>query len=346
MFSLADGLVLRPLPVPRADQVVSVSATAPRATRRSSSNNNRTLVISTTSTCATARKASLVWRPTASRSRASPIGARPDRAEQARPRESAATSSTCSNSSLRSDAPSVPTRTACLDETRSSCSPTRRGPSSSDPILASSGGRSASVVSTSPSSAWRRQSFTGMHLALPPAFYHSHRDVVEARRRSARHAARTAQASAILEVRGRIKPGVSLEQARQEVASIARGLEQTYPDTNRNYGMLVKTAFDARLDERVAVGTDSVHAPDAGVRRSARGVRQRGRPAHEPCSRARERDGAATGDRRRPLPHHAANDHGKCSARRRRRCARTRDGLRRRAVASPSCRSSATSVCV
>ncbi|HYJ94880.1 MAG TPA: ABC transporter permease, partial [Vicinamibacterales bacterium] len=31
MFSLADGLVLRPLPVPRADQVVSVSATAPRA---------------------------------------------------------------------------------------------------------------------------------------------------------------------------------------------------------------------------------------------------------------------------------------------------------------------------
>ena len=49
-----------------------------------------------------------------------------------------------------------------------------------------------------------------------------------------------------------MKPGVSLEQARQEVASIARGLEQTYPDTNRNYGMLVRTAFDARLDERGA----------------------------------------------------------------------------------------------
>ena len=53
-----------------------------------------------------------------------------------------------------------------------------------------------------------------------------------------------------LEVRGRMKSGVSLEQARQEVASVARGLEQTYPDTNRNYGMLVKTAFDARIDER------------------------------------------------------------------------------------------------
>ena len=32
--------------------------------------------------------------------------------------------------------------------------------------------------------------------------------------------------------------------------AIARGLEQAYPDTNRNYGLLVKTAFDARLEER------------------------------------------------------------------------------------------------
>src|SRR4030095_4918184 len=55
-----------------------------------------------------------------------------------------------------------------------------------------------------------------------------------------------------LEVRGRLKAGVSLEQARQEVASIARGLEQTYPDTNRNFGMLIRTPFEARLDERGA----------------------------------------------------------------------------------------------
>ena len=41
MFSLADGLVLRPLPVPRADQVVSVSATAPRASETFFLNNNR-----------------------------------------------------------------------------------------------------------------------------------------------------------------------------------------------------------------------------------------------------------------------------------------------------------------
>src|SRR5262245_38691506 len=31
MFSLADGLVLRPLPVPRPNQVVSITAIAPRA---------------------------------------------------------------------------------------------------------------------------------------------------------------------------------------------------------------------------------------------------------------------------------------------------------------------------
>src|SRR5262245_15499379 len=41
MFSLADGLVLRPLPVPRPDQVVSVSATAPRASEVFFLTNNR-----------------------------------------------------------------------------------------------------------------------------------------------------------------------------------------------------------------------------------------------------------------------------------------------------------------
>src|SRR6185503_7195274 len=41
MFSLADGLVLRPLPVPRADQVVSISAIAPRASEVFFLANNR-----------------------------------------------------------------------------------------------------------------------------------------------------------------------------------------------------------------------------------------------------------------------------------------------------------------
>src|SRR4029450_11104647 len=114
----------------------------------------------------------------------------------------------------------------CLDETPSSCSLTRRGPSSSDRILTSSGGRAASAASISPSSGCRRGGSPTLVLE----------------QRSCRY----------LEVRGRLKAGVSLEQARQEVASIARGLEQTYPDTNRNFGMLIRTPFEARLDERGA----------------------------------------------------------------------------------------------
>ena len=105
------------------------------------------------------------------------------------------------------------------------------------------GGLDFTVVGVAP------QTFTGMHLVLPPAFIIP--IAMSSRLAGAPPATLTEQRSfRYLEVRGRIKSGVSLEQARQEVASIARGLEQTYPDTNRNYGMLVKTAFDARIDER------------------------------------------------------------------------------------------------
>jgi putative ABC transport system permease protein len=47
-----------------------------------------------------------------------------------------------------------------------------------------------------------------------------------------------------------LKPGVSLAQAREETRLIAANLEQTYPDTNRGYGLAVKSDFDARLEER------------------------------------------------------------------------------------------------
>jgi putative ABC transport system permease protein len=104
------------------------------------------------------------------------------------------------------------------------------------------GGIEFTVVGVAPAS------FSGMHLVLPPAFYvpiaispslaGSFPGVLEQRNVRA------------FDVRGRLKPGVSLEQARQETATIASGLEQAYPETNRNYGMLVRTAFEARLEER------------------------------------------------------------------------------------------------
>ena len=90
--------------------------------------------------------------------------------------------------------------------------------------------------------------FDGMHLVLPPTFYvplamgpaiaGSTPDTLEQRDLRS------------LEVRGRLRPGVSFRQAQEEVGLLAAGLEQTYPATNRGYGMLLKTQFDARLEER------------------------------------------------------------------------------------------------
>lgn len=53
-----------------------------------------------------------------------------------------------------------------------------------------------------------------------------------------------------LEVRGRLKPGVPFARAREEVGLLAASLEQAYPATNRGYGMLLRTQFAARLEER------------------------------------------------------------------------------------------------
>jgi hypothetical protein len=104
------------------------------------------------------------------------------------------------------------------------------------------GGVDFTVVGVAPAG------FEGMNLAVHPSFYipyamtaalpGSTPDALE--RRDAR----------ILGVKGRLKPGVSLAQAREEVAVIAKGLEQAYPDTNRNYGLLARSEFDARLEER------------------------------------------------------------------------------------------------
>jgi predicted permease len=50
-----------------------------------------------------------------------------------------------------------------------------------------------------------------------------------------------------LTVKARLKPGVSLAQARQEVSTIAANLEKAYPDTNRNRRLAVYSEFQARL---------------------------------------------------------------------------------------------------
>jgi putative ABC transport system permease protein len=50
----------------------------------------------------------------------------------------------------------------------------------------------------------------------------------------------------VLTVKGRLKSGITVTEVRAEVAQIASNLEKSYPATNRNRGLAVRTEFEAR----------------------------------------------------------------------------------------------------
>jgi putative ABC transport system permease protein len=51
----------------------------------------------------------------------------------------------------------------------------------------------------------------------------------------------------MVNVRGRLKRGVTMTQAQTELSVIARDLERAYPDTNRNQSIAVRTELQARI---------------------------------------------------------------------------------------------------
>jgi len=52
----------------------------------------------------------------------------------------------------------------------------------------------------------------------------------------------------VLSVKGRLRPGVSIGQAQAEFAALAQGLAQTYPDTNHDRTITIRTELQARVD--------------------------------------------------------------------------------------------------
>ncbi|MGA7411376.1 MAG: ABC transporter permease [Bryobacteraceae bacterium] len=52
-----------------------------------------------------------------------------------------------------------------------------------------------------------------------------------------------------LEVKGRLKAGIRLAQAQADLATIAQGLQQAYPATNKNQAVAVKTELQSRIEE-------------------------------------------------------------------------------------------------
>jgi putative ABC transport system permease protein len=50
-------------------------------------------------------------------------------------------------------------------------------------------------------------------------------------------------------VKGRLRPGAGIKQAEAELVTIAKSLERAYPETNRDQSVVVKTEMQARVDD-------------------------------------------------------------------------------------------------
>ncbi len=88
--------------------------------------------------------------------------------------------------------------------------------------------------------------FTGMSELIRPAFY---APLMMYPRLSADANALESRSARNLTVKGRLKPGVSMAQAQAELTTFARNLQRTYPDTNKNQDMVVRTELQTRIDQ-------------------------------------------------------------------------------------------------
>jgi predicted permease len=115
---------------------------------------------------------------------------------------------------------------------------------SSDPSIVGRqirlGGLDFSVVGIAP------ESFTGMDQYIRPAFYvplmmgpklvPSMPDLL------------TNRSTRLLNVKGRLRPGMTIAGAAAEASSLAKSFEESFPDTNRGIGATVRTEIQTRLD--------------------------------------------------------------------------------------------------
>ena len=63
--------------------------------------------------------------------------------------------------------------------------------------------------------------------------------------------ARENRGNRVVRVVGRLRPGISLDRARDEMRRIAAAMEQEFPATNKDWGARLETLYDSMLDERV-----------------------------------------------------------------------------------------------
>ena len=91
------------------------------------------------------------------------------------------------------------------------------------------------------------ESFTGMDPFIRPVLYVPL--TMSQRLSAAPKDPSEDRAAGSWQLRGRLKPGVSREQAQAELIAIAKNLAKAYPDTNRNHLMAVRTELQARMQQ-------------------------------------------------------------------------------------------------
>jgi predicted permease len=241
MFSVADGLVFRPLPVPRASEVVSILGQA-----RDTGFANRNLSYPDYQDLRdrSTRFDNIVAYTLA-------ITSFTDRAnEPAQRKVGMAVSGNFFEAmevhpplgrALRADENEVPGRSPVVvldyDEWRQQFA--------ADPSIVNKritlGGVEFTVVGVAP------DNFTGIDHDVKPSFY-----IPIAMYTSVQTGVQpdllTSRDARVFTVKGRLASGVTMNQARAEMQQLASSLAQTYPDTNRNRDLMVKTEFDAYRD--------------------------------------------------------------------------------------------------
>jgi predicted permease len=90
------------------------------------------------------------------------------------------------------------------------------------------------------------ESFTGMDQYLRPAFYIP--SMMAPRVVASRPNPLTERARRAFWVKARLKQDVSVQAAANEAAAIARSLEEIHPQTNRGFGATVRTEMQTRID--------------------------------------------------------------------------------------------------
>ena len=241
MFSVADGLVFRPLPVPRAGEVMTITGQERNVgfgNRRVSypdfvdvrdrSQSFRGLVAYTFVITTFADR---VNEPAQRKVGMSASGNLFDTMD-VRPALGRA---------FRADEDQVPGRDAVVvldyDEWTQQFA--------ADPSIVGRririGGVEFTVIGVAP------EGFTGIDHDVKPAFYIP-LAMYTAVQPGTQQDLLSRRDNRVFGVKGRLSPGVTMTQARQDVRQRGTSLAQTYPDVNRNHDLLVKTQFEAYRD--------------------------------------------------------------------------------------------------